>query len=488
MRHFASALIVLVSAAAVAQEQTPATVAAPAVAPPVVPPPEAPALSAAEAGALLRRVDDLEQQHRILARQIERAAEQAAAKSRDAGSVSFGGKGFILRSADGKTQVALRGLLQADGRAFFDDHKFALADTFLLRRVRPILDATFFDLIDFRIMPDFGNNQVILYDAYAELRPWRFFRIRAGKFKPPVGLERLQSAGNLHFNERAFPTSLVPNRDVGVTLNGDVAGGALSYAIGYFNGVVDGAATPDLDVHDGKELAVRLFAHPLRPLRDKLFNNLGVGFAATYGQERGRTAAPNVPSFRTPGQNVFFSYLADPTKPDGVTFADGTRYRLTPQLYWYAWHFGLLAEYVYSSQVVTRGFDNTRPLANQAWQVLLSVVLTPGDRAAFDGVVPTRPIDFKHPQIGAVELVARYHELRVDPAAFPAFADPTKSAEQARAFGVGFNWYLTANARFNLDYDHTEFFHGGAPDGTNGGAPTNRPTEHALIGRFQVAL
>ena len=45
-------------------------------------------------------------------------------------------------------------------------------------------------------------------------QPW--FAVTAGKFKVPVGLERLQSANDIRFVERAFPTSLLPNRDLGV--------------------------------------------------------------------------------------------------------------------------------------------------------------------------------------------------------------------------------------------------------------------------------
>ena len=63
--------------------------------------------------------------------------------------------------------------------------------------------------------------------------------LTAGKFKVPVGLERLQSATDIRFIERAFPTSLVPNRDLGLSFGGDAAGGVVNYSFGYFNGVSD---------------------------------------------------------------------------------------------------------------------------------------------------------------------------------------------------------------------------------------------------------
>ena len=46
-------------------------------------------------------------------------------------------------------------------------------------------------------------------------------KFRFGKFKPPVGLERLVSDSDMLFVERALPTDLVPNRDVGVQVYGE---------------------------------------------------------------------------------------------------------------------------------------------------------------------------------------------------------------------------------------------------------------------------
>jgi phosphate-selective porin OprO/OprP len=190
-----------------------------------------------------------------------------------------------------------------------------------------------------------------------------------------------------------------------------------------------------------------------------------------------------VPSYKSPGQNGFFSYLSttDNTKLANNVIADGTRYRLTPQLYWYVWHFGLMAEYVYSAQTLLK-VDTHKTIANQAWQVLLTVVLTPGDKATFDGLQPKRPFTFRRGSgPGGVELVARYHELRIDDAAFNTFADDTKSAKDARALGIGANWYLNSNLRFALNYERTVFTKGNGDGG-------NRFSEDALFGRLQIAF
>ena len=51
-------------------------------------------------------------------------------------------------------------------------------------------------------MPDFGNNTVALLDAYADLHPRPWLRLRVGKFKPPIGLERLQTDAYVPLPER----------------------------------------------------------------------------------------------------------------------------------------------------------------------------------------------------------------------------------------------------------------------------------------------
>jgi hypothetical protein len=81
----------------------------------------------------------------------------------------------------------------------------------VIRRARPIFEGTLWRIFDFRIMPDFGGGTSALFDGYVECRFSKALRVRAGKFKPPLGLERLRSATDLDFVERGAPTSLAPS-------------------------------------------------------------------------------------------------------------------------------------------------------------------------------------------------------------------------------------------------------------------------------------
>jgi phosphate-selective porin OprO/OprP len=336
-----------------------------------------------------------------------------------------------------------------------------------MRRVRPIFEGTVFKIFDFRVMPDFALGTTVLQDGYVEARFSPALTLRAGKFKPPVGLERLQSATDLVFVERAQPTNLVPNRDVGVQLGGDLAGARVQYAVGVFNGVPDGGSG-DLDNNDDKDVAARVFFQPF--VADKSASSgLGVGLAASSGNQAGTVTAPNLPVFRTGGQVTFFSYRSDATAA-GTAVAAGTRRRLSPQATFYLGPFGLLAEYVTSKQEVRRASE-VAELTNTAWEAAASWVI--GGTASYRGVAPKR-------SLGAFEIAARYSRLEVDRDAFPLFANPASAARTASAWGLGLNWWASRNVRFMTSYELTKF------DG--GAAAGDRPDERVLFTRFQVAF
>lgn len=437
--------------------------------------------NAALVGTVDQKIDQLDQEIRILKRQREldqEQAQQAAQKAKKTPILQADDKGFGFKSTDGNFQLKLRGYVQADARFYLDDDAKTASDTFLLRRVRPILEGTLFKDFGFRIMPDFGGGTTVLQDTYLEWKHWSWLQVRAGKFKEPVGLERLQSGTDILFVERAFPTSLVPNRDVGLQLSGDVADGVVSYAVGVFNGVVDGGSS-DGDNGDDKDLAARLFVQPFKKTDIEPLQGLGLGVAGTIGVQRGATNATNLASYKTAGQQTFFSYRSG----TGGTFANGRRSRIVPQVY-YAWgRLGLLGEYVISEQDVQRAATKAT-LQNTAWQVAGSFLLT-DDQASFKGVNPKKPFDLKNGGWGAWELVARYSVLDVDNDTFSggaaSFANPATSASRASAWSVGLNWYLNKNFRAYLDYEQT-WFDGGAAGGAD------RPDEKVLFTRLQVSF
>lgn len=430
-------------------------------------------------------VEDVDQRLKVLERKLEIQAEEAAAKAKDTATTTIGEKGFSWKSADGAYELKLRGLVQADWRTFMNDSGATFNDTFVLRRLRPTFEGTLGKLVAFRLAPEFAGSGATLVDAYVDLRFHPAATVRAGKVKGPVGLERLQSGAATSFIERGFPTELAPNRDIGVQLQGEVAAGALQYTVGLFNGTADGRDAAATDVDNRKEVAARLFSEPFRQ-SPGFFQNLGVGIAGSHGLKSGSSAGSGgvLPQYRTHGQNVFFQYAGAAAGPPalGAVTAAGAHTRLSPQAYWYRNRFGLLTEYIVSSQEVSRsGVAGEQEFDHKAWQAVTGFVVT-GEDASFRGATrPKSPWTVDGPGWGAVELVARYGQLDVDDDAFTTgFASASSSASKATAYGAGVNWYLTPNAKVVLDYNHTSFDGGAA-----GGA--DRETEQALFTRLQLA-
>jgi phosphate-selective porin OprO/OprP len=424
----------------------------------------------AEKTELRDRLRAVEDELALMRRQFEvKQEDDARAKERSA-VVSADTSGFQIRSRDGKSyRLRLRGYVQTDGRFFPDGGDETGQETFTLRRVRPIFEGTLFEYADFRIMPDFGGGSASLQDAYLNLRPFgTLAQLQTGKFKSPFGLERLQSGTAITFIERGLPTEVAPNRDIGAMFHGDFREGLITYQAMVGNGVQD-ASSGDADTNDDKEVVLRVFGHPFQETAIAPLQGLGVGFAASLGEQEGATAR-----YRTSGRNTFFRYASS-------VIEDGKRVRWSPQAYWYWGPFGALFEYVRSSPQLRRpGASDIEPDID-AWQVAASYVIT-GEAASYRGVVPAKPFRGSEGGWGAWEVAARYHELRVDDEIFDeGFASRTQSAESARAWTVGVNWYLNPFVKLSLDFDQTFFEDGGSDGG-------DRPTESAILSRFQVAF
>lgn len=405
---------------------------------------------------------------RVIERQLEVQGEEAAAKAATASTVSLGTKGLSIKSpaAEG-VEVKLRALVQADGRAWIDDARLPQNDGFLLRRVQPALEGTWGPLVGYRIMAELAGDSASIADAYVDLKFDPRATVRAGKFKVPFGIERLQSSAATTFVELGPPSELAPNRDLGVQLQGEV--GTLSYAVGAFNGAADGrdgaTANPDRDA----EAFGRVFWEPFRDAANGA-PGLGFGIAASHGDATGTAALPR---YRTPGQVQLFGYRS-------AAVADGTRSRLSPQATYYRGPFGLLAEYVQSTQDVRSGTARAG-LDHRAWQLAASWVLT-GENATYRGVVrPDRPLTGGGGGFGAVEVAARIGALEIDEDAFPLFADPAASARRTRAWTLGVNWTLTQNLKLVANYTQASF-EGGAASGAD------REDERTLFTRAQLSF
>jgi phosphate-selective porin OprO/OprP len=398
-----------------------------------------------------------------------RISEPVEASSGEAARpVSIGSTGLIFSTADCADTLQVHGYVQADDRMFSSNVHGEGLDIFLFRRIRPLFEGTLFNAVDYRFMPDFGQNNPQIQEAYIEWKTFPLAKLRIGKFKEPIGLEALRSDRDLPFAERSIASDLVPLRYMGAQVGGSAFAESIAYAVGYFNGSSDGSNGNFQWVQDN-ELAGRLFFRPFAATRISVLRQFGVGLAGSSGSQHGPIAG-----LKTVAQTTFFKYSS-------TAVANGQHNRISPQAYYYAGPFGAMGEYVVSSQQLLNK-SATRELTNRAWQVTGSLMLT-GEKNSYNSIRPRNSFEptrgFHH--MGAFELVIRYSQLRTDHNAFPQFAKPTTAAQQAEERGIGVNWYLNRFVKLTTDYEHTGF-----RMASSGVTPLH--SEDVLMNRVQLAF
>jgi phosphate-selective porin OprO/OprP len=431
--------------------------------------------------ARVETLESLDQKVKVIDRKLEVQQENDIAKVKDMPVVKVGAQGFSLSSPNNDYNIKLGGIIQADGHFFTSgSDKPTTGSTFYLNRVRPILSGTVFKYYDFNITPDFGQGKVVLQDAYLNTTWYQEAQLLVGKFKSPFGLERLQSDRDLEFTQRTEAENLVPNRDIGAEVHSDLFDGRLTYQLALMNGVPNNTASVDFDSNDGKDFVGRLFAQPFKTSDNFWTKGIGIGFAGTYGDERGNTTSV----YKTYGTSTWFSYNK------GVT-ASGQRYRLSPQAYYYAGPFSMMLQYVSDRHAlnrfttvkkggVTSLVNDTETFTDDGYSAQATYVLT-GEDASYYGVKPYHAFDPRTGALGAWELAARISNVSTDSSQFKLnFANPAVSARTATEWAVGVNWWLNSMIKWQFDYART-FFDKGATIG-------DRPDESVFETQLQIAF
>lgn len=406
-------------------------------------------------------LDLLDQRIAVLERINEIAAEDKEANAPKVTKVQADDKGFGLGNFDDSFKLRLRGFAQTVGLIFPTDSGDQFKDRFLVRRLRPILEGTYAKDFSWKVQADFAGSSFTLLDAYLDWKIVPWLNLRSGKFKGPLGLERLQSPSKLQFVDRGFPTSFVPNREVGVqatAIFGDF--GSLDLAL--VNGAKDGASIVEdaasSDVNDNETIDARLFFTPFKATEIFSLQGLGFGVAGSYGKLGGTPA-----SYKTSGLNTFFSPAAavaatSTTAAKSATSSDSLSYRVVPQAYWSWGRFSALGEYVLTHEIWTRGSVSSS-VYNKAWQGGLSFFLTDTDADYWNGAkVKKNAWKPSESAFGAWEVGARVQGVQFDDRIFSSgLADSLKSAKSALAYTVGLNWYINPQVKWVLNYERTNF-------------------------------
>jgi phosphate-selective porin OprO/OprP len=176
-----------------------------------------------------------------------------------------------------------------------------------------------------------------------------------------------------------------------------------------------------------------------------------------------------LPAFRTSVLQSYFSYQG--------AAADGTRRRLSPSVFYYYKSFGGFGEFMRSSQWVSKA-SVRRYITNNAFEVTGSFVLT-GEAASDRGVRPKNNFDPAAHHWGALQLLGRFTELKVDPQAFDSGFAATGASREAQSFTIAANWYPNPYIKFYGTFERTVF------DRNAAGA---RHPENAILFRSQLGF
>jgi phosphate-selective porin len=306
---------------------------------------------------------------------------------------------------------------------------------FGIRRMRTDFQGTLSSQLAYRIHTDYATGTVSLLDAYVAMALGSTHMVQIGKMKSPLGFELLQVPTNILFPEYGFSTYLVPNRDTGIQWISRTSD--LDVNMGVFSGAPDSESI-DGDSDKSRSLAGRVFYWPIRT--DAKWVGLGLG--ANVESRFGDSTSSGLSSYSYRGLGKLFSYGT------GV-YADGTGYRLVPQVYAVDGPVGVFAEYALSSQEIANGTDKTK-IAHKAWQLALQYVAT-GETATYGQLLPSK--DFGVDQgVGALQFGVRVGELDIDDAVFTSYAAASQASKLMQV-GTSVNWVWNSQVQWTLGLD-----------------------------------
>jgi phosphate-selective porin len=332
-----------------------------------------------------------------------------------------------------------------------------------MRDVNAVADDAFFDFdhrrvgVEGRLFGDVGfeverelhDDDRPWRDVFVEFRKWRALRVRGGRFKMPLGRERLTSIAELPFVYRSLPTlALTPARETGAQVGGRFSASRTSYAAGVFrhDGDVSRGGT---EAPASVTFAGRLTVAPLLWARSEALRDVEAGVAV---------AAGSVPE----GQNGLRARGLDGFEILAPHYVNGTRLRFSAEGAWDHGPFNVQGEYLAArderSGQGLQGEDLPDVVGRGAYVSGSWVVVG----ALRQNRWPRRGLNDGAP--GAIQLAARAEWLgfssagSIDGAAFrnPRAEEIFENDVRALTFGV--NWYPVRFVRFqfNLVREHID--------------------------------
>lgn len=380
-------------------------------------------------------------------------------------TAGWNGEHFFIKSADGQFQIQPYGYVQMDYLSYQGDG--APADTFSVRRGRFGFQGNYGDHYQFGLLIDAAaSTGATIRDIYLNAKATNWFQVQAGQFKEPFAQEELQGDTNIDFVDRGlqgllYPSAASTNRSPGVTIHGDIHGGAFQYWAGAFNGkgysVNNTTSVP--------ETVGRVRFYPWRNNKGSALHAFGFGGSIAYSMSRGLSNEVTGPMTMPDAAYTWF-----PQFP-----VNGNVWRYEGEVTYLKGPWGFRGEYVAASYNRTGvgtemlgglGFANLPNVRYQAWDSSATYLLTKELRPENGTPRVNHPVF--GPETagggrrgwGAWELAFRYSGIQGNepgiffdnvftPQLVPTYDRHTEQ------FTAGVSWYLNYWVRFqsNVDID-----------------------------------
>ncbi len=394
---------------------------------------------------------------------VAEQAQQPVAKKEPTPIAGWNGEHFFIKSTDGKFQIQPYGYFQSDYRSYEGDG--APPNTFVIRRARFGFQGNYGTRYTFAVLVDAAaTNGLILRDLFVNAQVKPEFQVQVGQFKEPFAQEALTAVTNIDFVERSLASLLYPSastayRSPGITLHGDIAGGAVQWWAGAFNGkgILANNTT------NQPEIVGRLRFYPWRKKKDSVLQGLALGGSVAFGRTRGLS---NETSFNATLPDAAYAFFPS-------FRVNGTTERYNAEATWVHGPWGFRAEYdqlnqfrrnVGSEQSGNLGFLNLPGIVAKAGYGQITYLLT-GEKRPENGT-PKVKHPFMGPETsaggggngrGAFELAFRYDSIQahepginllnnpITPGFVPTYINHTDQ------FTAGLNWYLNYWVKYQVN-------------------------------------
>lgn len=332
-------------------------------------------------------------------------------------------------------RVDFRAKFQTDFRGYDPEQSLA-PEVFDLHRARVSIEGNFLKVFEFELERELRDVKNPWRDAYGNIRYFKRFQVKGGKFKIPFGRDQILSPTNLPFIYRSrIGDYLTPGRDIGFVVHGRFYDKGLSYQTGYFREDGENAKTRDNEGTGENVFVTRVTGTPLRWMPVPAFlKSMELGGAFTTSQVpegirsvRGRTVA----------QYTFFPH----------SDVSGQRLRVGAELFWNEGPYTVMGEFIHLREVRAkqglRGED-LPDLISRGWYLSGSRVILGKKKPEESEPQNEFP---RHRSLGAVELGVRTEQIRFGSSEHPG--RPSRSLRAAnvlpnseRAWTFGLNWYM----------------------------------------------